>query len=291
MSEKANPRQTGLFVIGALVLVVAAVLALSSGQWFKQHDRFVAFFDGSVKGLQVGAPVTFSGVQIGEVKAVYAIFAGEGSQAPADDLDIRIEVVFDLDTSVIHDPFQLTRPFRDWDTWQLAEWAAERGFVASLATQSLLTGLMYIDLEIRPGEQHALTGLSTRYPEFPTRKTGLAKIQERLTVLVDEISRLPVEEIGEEFVATLQAMRRLAESPEIPEAFAGINATMDDFGTMARNIDEELIVLLSRLEAAAEATRNAMVQTGATMEGMQEATGERSRCPGKTDELRIRRSR
>jgi len=74
VSEKASPRRTGLFVVGAIVLLAAAIVALGAGNWFRQYDRFVVYFDGSIKGLQVGAPVAFRGVQIGEVKQVYASF-------------------------------------------------------------------------------------------------------------------------------------------------------------------------------------------------------------------------
>ena len=70
MSAKANPKTIGAFVVGAAVLLVVGLLVFGSGKIFKQTALMVAFFDESVGGLQVGAPVTLRGVRIGSVKEV-----------------------------------------------------------------------------------------------------------------------------------------------------------------------------------------------------------------------------
>ena len=57
MAKQANKTMIGLFVVGAIVLLVAAIVLLGSGRFLKETHRYVAFFDGSVKGLAVGAPV------------------------------------------------------------------------------------------------------------------------------------------------------------------------------------------------------------------------------------------
>ncbi|MDX2501314.1 MAG: MlaD family protein, partial [Deltaproteobacteria bacterium] len=73
MAKLANKTAIGLFVVGAIFLLVVALVVLGSGRFFKDTDRFVAFFDGSVKGLTVGAPVMFRGVRIGKVED-FAVF-------------------------------------------------------------------------------------------------------------------------------------------------------------------------------------------------------------------------
>ena len=67
MAKQANKTVIGLFVIGAIVLLVAALVIFGGGKFFKKTNRYVAFFEGSVKGLTVGAPVMFRGVRIGKV--------------------------------------------------------------------------------------------------------------------------------------------------------------------------------------------------------------------------------
>ena len=70
MSKQANKTVIGIFVVGAIALVIAAVLILGSGKLFKQTLRAVCYFEGSVGGLNIGAPVVFRGVKVGSVTDV-----------------------------------------------------------------------------------------------------------------------------------------------------------------------------------------------------------------------------
>jgi ABC-type transporter Mla subunit MlaD len=65
--NRANPKLIGAFVVGAVALVVVGVLLLGGAKWLTEKRTFVAYFEGSVKGLNVGAPVEFQGVRVGSV--------------------------------------------------------------------------------------------------------------------------------------------------------------------------------------------------------------------------------
>ena len=73
MGSKISPTVIGAFVVGAIVLMVAGVLLFGGGKFFKEKLPYVMFFDSSVEGLNVGAPVIFRGVQVGQVTEVTAI--------------------------------------------------------------------------------------------------------------------------------------------------------------------------------------------------------------------------
>ena len=70
MSRAANPSVIGAFVVGAVVLSVAAVVLFGSGRLFEKRNTFVLHFDHSVQGLEVGSPVIFQGGEIGTVTTV-----------------------------------------------------------------------------------------------------------------------------------------------------------------------------------------------------------------------------
>ena len=70
MKKRANPRLIGLFVLGGLGLFIAAVILYGMRDLFVQKDTYVSFFRGSVRGLGVGAPVSFRGIDIGQVKEI-----------------------------------------------------------------------------------------------------------------------------------------------------------------------------------------------------------------------------
>src|SRR6266481_4476406 len=70
MGKRANPLLVGSFVLGGLALAVTVIATIGSGKFFRHTQRFVVYFDGSVNGLDKGAPVKFRGVPIGTVTDV-----------------------------------------------------------------------------------------------------------------------------------------------------------------------------------------------------------------------------
>jgi paraquat-inducible protein B len=80
MNKKMSPAMIGAFVLGAVALIVIAILVFGSGRLFRQTRNFVLYFDTSVNGLRVGAPVKLKGVEIGSVKDI-RIQVGQGTAA------------------------------------------------------------------------------------------------------------------------------------------------------------------------------------------------------------------
>ena len=70
MSRKTNYFKLGLFVIAAVVIAIAIVLALGAGNIFKSTTTIETYFDESVQGLDVGSAVKYRGVQIGRVTKI-----------------------------------------------------------------------------------------------------------------------------------------------------------------------------------------------------------------------------
>jgi hypothetical protein len=89
MGSKINPTTIGAFVVGAIVLLIAGGLLFGGGKFFQEKLPYVLFFDSSVEGLNVGAPVVFRGVQVGQVTEISAI-------ADPQTFDVRIKVQIEL---------------------------------------------------------------------------------------------------------------------------------------------------------------------------------------------------
>ncbi|HEV8227869.1 MAG TPA: MlaD family protein, partial [Methylomirabilota bacterium] len=70
MSKRANPTAIGAFVVVALALAVGGLVVLGGMQIFRKELPFVMFFEGSLGGLDVGAPVEIRGVKIGTVTRI-----------------------------------------------------------------------------------------------------------------------------------------------------------------------------------------------------------------------------
>src|SRR5678809_1216177 len=80
MSKKANPTTIGLFFVVGVALAIGAVVLFSSRSLFHPKKFYILYFDGSLKGLNPGAPVTFRGVTVGTVHDIRI----RHNQAPTD---------------------------------------------------------------------------------------------------------------------------------------------------------------------------------------------------------------
>ena len=94
---RANPKVVGGFIIGGTLLLLLAIAALVSGKFFTHSTTLVSFFPESVRGLQIGSPVTFRGVPLGQVTAIEAYMVHK-------DAGIDIEVTYQVNLDRIHDP-------------------------------------------------------------------------------------------------------------------------------------------------------------------------------------------
>jgi paraquat-inducible protein B len=243
MSAKTHPRLIGAFVLGAVTLVLAAIVFLSSGALFEQRDRFVVFFPGSVKGLQTGSSVTFRGVRVGEVVEVDAFQTG------LPDRPIQIEVVCEFWGSVIETPEGVTDPYEGLDQEEVVALLIEQGIRARMMSASLLTGQKYIELDFLPDEPARLAGASRRYPEIPTAPTAMEKLSERFDDLMNKLAEVPLDKVVENVQMAIQAAREILESDDLSGFFEGANKG-------AAEIESTLAEARKTLKSAREVVEN-----------------------------------
>jgi len=216
MGKQANKTLIGVFVLIAIVLVIAAVLAFGSGRFFKHTTKFVLFFEGSVKGLQVGAPVMFEGVKVGQVTDI-------ALQLDAKDLSVFIPIYIEIDPATIKVINSTLPKGRD----EYIQPLIEKGLRAQLQIQSFVTGQLMVYLDFWPEKPIRLVGAEDgAYPEIPTIPTDLQDLTRRL-------GSLPLKEILDKLNATLDGIERIANSPKL-------HASMDSLDRLLKNADRIL---------------------------------------------------
>jgi paraquat-inducible protein B len=154
MNKKVDKKMIGLFTVGALVLLLIAIVVLGSGELFKRTNKFVLYFDGSVKGLAVGAPVMFRGVSIGMVKDISLIYDAKAGT-------IMLPVVVEIEQGRIKG----APSFGDWGGDKKL---IKLGLRGELVVQSFLTGQLMISFDFYPDKPAVMRGIITGYPELPT---------------------------------------------------------------------------------------------------------------------------
>ena|SRR5208337_1828637 len=229
MSKQANTKLIGGFVVGAIVLTVTGILLFGSGKFFKHERKFVLFFQDSVKGLNIGAPVDFKGVKVGTVTDVKIVLNKK-------DLSLLIPVTIEID------PDRITFDERMSELGKLVEKRGTKTFIqllikeglkAQLAMQSLVTGQLGIHLDFYPDKPIRLVGAYPDYTEIPTTESSLSALENKL-------ENLPLTEIADKVEKTLDGIEKLVNSPDLKETLVSIHQTVDEAHVFLRNLDSQV---------------------------------------------------
>jgi paraquat-inducible protein B len=191
-------------------------------------DNYVFDFSGSVRGLAVGAPVEFRGIQVGEVAAINTRF---------DPVTKRISIPVEIRLY----PERFTSRFATGPTGgrvatdrrALADVLVSRGLRGQLRTGSLLTGQLYVSLDFFPGAKKASIDWNRSPPELPTTPSGLESMQDSINRIMTRIDKLPIEELTASARQTLNSTTALMQGlntqvvPQAATTLAAARAALD----------------------------------------------------------------
>ena len=238
--KRANPTVIGAFVLGALGLVAAAVMVLGGAALFAPKQRVVTYFEGSVKGLAVGAAVNFRGVKIGSVDQILLQFE-PGSLNP------RIPVYMTLMPNRV-------RQIGSKDDAADIPFDAyiQKGLRSQLSVESLVTGQLLVDLDFRPDVPAVFhSGRDSRYPEIPSMKSNF-------DVLKDQLAQLPLRQLADDLGDMVKTFQALAH---------GTNGTLGIVG-------QELKDTAASSRQTLEQAQRTMVVLNNTLQSMQRTSDE-----------------
>ncbi|MBW1959978.1 MAG: MCE family protein [Deltaproteobacteria bacterium] len=244
MSRQGSKTLIGAFVLGAVALVVAGLVVFGSGRLFTKTYKYVMYFDGSVKGLSVGAPVVLRGVKVGLVSDILLL-------TDSKNMTIQIPVFIEVQPGKFKEVGELSAIPAKKDPERIIKDLIALGLRAQLTLQSIVTGQLMVELDFHPETQIRLVGIDRRYPEIPTIPSPLQK-------LTKTVERLPIEEIFTKLSSSLSGIANVVNSPGFSESVQAFNLAMTDIGKLIRNIDSRVEPLAISLEETLSATRDLM---------------------------------
>ncbi|GAB59453.1 intermembrane transport protein PqiB [Rheinheimera nanhaiensis] len=181
---------------------------------YSEFVEYLLFFDESVRGLKAGAPVEYRGVRVGTVASVPFFFSIDKPFEVS--LQQGIPVLIRIEAGRLYENLSLAQLKQELDK------AVARGMHAALKTGNLLTGALYIDLDVNldaalpePTElqlQRLALSQSAGYPMLPTTRSGLSNIEQKVLMALDKINNLPVEQLLTQSEQTMQSADQMLQS-------------------------------------------------------------------------------
>ena len=289
MSRRANPTVIGLFVVGAIVLAIVGVAALGSSQLLQTRTTFISYFDESVNGLDIGAPVKFKGVPIGQVTDIRL-------RVDLENETFQVPVLYEINLDPVTDTTGATLDLSDRE---LLREQVNEGLRAQLQLESFVTGKLYVELTYVSDPQPAVFAQDERrYPEVPTELSPLAKLGEEASGLVtslrsfdvstinenlvqllvnanEKINALDVERINQSILESIQSVQDLVESEEVrgalrdvPQLTEQLGATLSDTRALVQRLNDTVDPSAEELKATGKELRATLRAMRTTMEKM-----------------------
>lgn len=219
---------------------------------FNEQELFIMYFEGSVRGLKVGAPVEFKGIRVGTVKEIRMEIDG-------DTMAIRIPVLIAIEPERIK---RVGRKSRPRDNVPLF---IKRGMKARLQTGSLLTGQLFVELDLYPETPITLVGGDKKYIEIPTIPSALDEVTESATEILADIKNLPLEELAVNLIDAVQGINRLVSSDELTKSAATLNKSLNSFHVLANNMNVKLDMVVKEISETSLIARQTLEQGKTTI--------------------------
>ena len=273
MAKQANRIMIGGFVVIAVILMAASLIVFGSGKFFKKTQKFVLYFDESVKGLDVGAPVLFQGVQVGSVTSIVI-------QADLVKLTSQIPVIIEIE------PDKFTVQAEDEklrDPRKNIPKLIEKGLRAELTMQSFITGKLLIELNLHPDTPVTLKKKKDidkdilEIPTIPSATTRLTNDLKATLAGIDKLINNP--DLPESIKAlkdTLQEARKLVTrvDRQVDPVATDVRKTVKDFGKLARDIDAKVDPLATDLEKTLSGARSVISDDAPVIVGLEDTLKE-----------------
>lgn len=249
MSKPSNPALIGSFVLGAVLLLVGAVMLFGGAQLFATKRILVSYFPDSVQGLRVGANVVLNGVQIGYVKAIQL----QGEVQPDKSMRMLVEVTMEVlpeSFQLYTDGAALTSEARS--TMSTDEFV-KAGIRAKLTTDSYVTGQLLVEFDFRPDIPAVLRGKGNGPPEIPTIPSDVQQVVQRLQEFFSKVSQdIDFEQLGKNIQGVVSGLDEIANSQDLRKMLAGASRlTNDDIPHLASSLERSL----TELQGAAKDAR------------------------------------
>lgn len=257
--DTPDPQDAGVEDIAGLVFTLHEDLKSIQEQSYASKVRFVLFFEDSVRGLTIGAPVEFKGIKVGSVIDVRLEYDERNSA-------FRIPVVIEVEPErIVESGDRMKKAPRE--AFQLL---VKRGLRARLQTGSLLTGQLYVDLDMHPKTplrlaDAARAGAVRAEPELPTIQGNIEQMTVTARGILEKLDKIDFASIGAELQATLKGANALANAPQLQSSLADLSASLTSVRGIMRKVDSRVEPLTANLEQALLAAREALEKSKSTM--------------------------
>ncbi|HEY5704556.1 MAG TPA: MlaD family protein [Terrimicrobiaceae bacterium] len=222
MSQKPSYFSIGLFIVVAVAILVAGLVAFGAGQFFRQRIYIETYVDASVQGVDVGSPVKFRGVQIGRVSGISFTFNEYGSPGEMGRYNYVI-ILMEIDREMFPGMFSE-------NLTELIERNVAQGLRARIEPQGI-TGMNYIDINYArdPSQFPALAvNWKPHFYYIPSAPGQLTNFLDSVNKIMRELDELNIGGMSKMTTELLENLNKAVTGSQIGKISESLQALLTD---------------------------------------------------------------
>lgn len=251
--------------------------ARASASGYRDKIKLLTRFEGSVRGLAVGAPVEIYGIQIGEVTDVKLDFDPSGASSQ---VTVRFEVQPERMSMA-----GAAAPLGAGNSLAVAQRLVARGLRMQLDTTNFITGQMALSMRFVPGAPSVAVGVENDELVLPSQASGFTGITDAAGSFLNKLNNLPLDGLVAQLQDTLKGASALTNGPELHDAILRLNETLVAVRDMARAIDAGVGPAAKQLPQLTQGVQAALDRTNRLIGSMDSGYGAGSAFARDLDRL------
>jgi phospholipid/cholesterol/gamma-HCH transport system substrate-binding protein len=284
MPAKANYFKLGLFILAAIAIAVAMVLALGAGKIFERTVTLETYIDDSVQGLDIGSKVRYRGVLLGEVKRLgftaeqYELDKPLGQRKPY----VLVEAELNL---------KRLGPLATADVDLMQQYIKE-GLRIRVAPQGI-TGINYLELDFVDPQLNPPLPINwrPRYPYIPSARAKLVQFTNQIDSVLRSLDEADIKQLAHDVDTLVQTTTRKIDALQVEklggDAVALINEVRETNRKLALLVGgEETRATIAEMRAAATRLREVLANPAFdTLPGSVVSAADRVRAVADSERL------
>ena len=242
MNRLTHPKIIGAFVTASIVVCVALIMFFGSARIFSQSIHYILFFENSVNGLNVGSLVKYKGVPVGIVERILIRVEGQSKESTSIPVIVRIDrsrLTNRLGTSVeVFDPEYIYEMI-------------ENGLVAQLNVESFITGLLFVEFSLQPGQtKDFVAHRDDDYGmvEIPTLGSPFGEITDDVGSVIASFAEFDFQRTYQTINAVLESFLLVLQDVDAKELSRSITGAVDQITALLKS--EEFKATLTAMRFA-----------------------------------------
>jgi paraquat-inducible protein B len=200
---------------------------------YSHKAYLMAYFEDNVRGLNVGSPVEFRGIKVGEVSDLRLAFDQEK-------LNFRVPVLLAIEPERFSMLGQENASEND-----MFKRLIQKGLRAQLRTGLLLTGQMYVNLSLLPDAPPPSPARESIFPEIPTVPALEEKITTSVVNVLNRLEKVPFDQIGRDMETAVARIKDLLDSNDLQAALSDVRQSLANLETFSGQLNETTAPQLS----------------------------------------------